>query len=190
MASARVLWALLGCAGPQLPQLPSSTCKKIMASKESLKPELGSHICAVPEAPRRRFPLINKLQLFLVVAILPIFGLWYHGVPGQLTTPLIESGKSGSNEQLVRSYNLTIGTRWMNQGRSLSLILNTAACLTDTDNSPDGGRWRPMLVCNGQTPCPTLFAEEGDIVELHVQNNNYAQSSIHWYVLIIVVLNS
>lgn len=47
-----------------------------------------------------------------------------------------------------------------------------------------------MLVCNGQTPCPTLFAEEGDIVELHVQNNNYAQSSIHWYVLIIVVLNS
>lgn len=40
-----------------------------------------------------------------------------------------------------------------------------------------------MLVCNGQTPCPTLYAEEGDIVELHVQNDLYAQSSIHWYVI-------
>lgn len=39
-----------------------------------------------------------------------------------------------------------------------------------------------MLVCNGQTPCPTLYAEEGDIVQLHVQNDLYAQSSIHWYV--------
>lgn len=38
-----------------------------------------------------------------------------------------------------------------------------------------------MLVCNGQTPCPTLYAEEGDIVQLHVQNDLYAQSSIHWY---------
>lgn len=39
-----------------------------------------------------------------------------------------------------------------------------------------------MLVCNGQTPCPTLFAEEGDIVELSVHNDLYAQSSIHWLV--------
>lgn len=44
-----------------------------------------------------------------------------------------------------------------------------------------------MLVCNGQTPCPTLYAEEGDIVQLHVQNDLYAQSSIHWYVSDIVV---
>jgi FtsP/CotA-like multicopper oxidase with cupredoxin domain len=39
-----------------------------------------------------------------------------------------------------------------------------------------------MLVCNGETPCPTLYAQEGDIVELHVHNDLYAQSSIHWYV--------
>lgn len=44
-----------------------------------------------------------------------------------------------------------------------------------------------MLVCNGQTPCPTLYAEEGDIVQLHVQNDLYAQSSIHWYVSDIVL---
>ncbi|KAI7774759.1 multicopper oxidase [Diaporthe eres] len=129
-----------------------------MESKGLLKSESDSQKCAVPEAPRR-FTSMNKLQLFLIVAILPAFGLWYHGMPARLATPLIESGKTGSDGQLVRSYNLSIGSRWMNQ---------------------DGGRWRPMLVCNGQTPCPTLYAEEGDIVQLHVQNDLYAQSSIHW----------
>lgn len=39
-----------------------------------------------------------------------------------------------------------------------------------------------MLVCNGETPCPTLLAEEGDLVQLTVHNDLYAQSSIHWYV--------
>ena len=39
-----------------------------------------------------------------------------------------------------------------------------------------------MLVCNGESPCPTLYAEEGDIVQLNIQNDLYAQSSIHWYV--------
>ncbi|KAK1659197.1 Cupredoxin [Colletotrichum godetiae] len=44
----------------------------------------------------------------------------------------------------------------------------------------DGGRWRVMFVCNGQTPCPTLYAEEGDLVALKVKSDVYAQSSIHW----------
>lgn len=44
----------------------------------------------------------------------------------------------------------------------------------------DGGVWRGILVCNGETPCPTLFAEEGDIVELNVHNDLFAQISIHW----------
>lgn len=59
---------------------------------------------------------MNKLQWFLIVAILPVFGLWYHGMPTRLATPLIDSGKTGSDAQLVRSYNLSIGQRWMNQG--------------------------------------------------------------------------
>lgn len=46
----------------------------------------------------------------------------------------------------------------------------------------DGGRWRVMFVCNGQSPCPTLYAEEGDLVELTVKSDIYAQSSIHWSV--------
>ncbi|KAJ0384441.1 hypothetical protein COL922a_008369 [Colletotrichum nupharicola] len=37
-----------------------------------------------------------------------------------------------------------------------------------------------MSVCNGQSPCPTLHAEEGDLVELTVKSDVYAQSSIHW----------
>lgn len=37
-----------------------------------------------------------------------------------------------------------------------------------------------MFVCNGQSPCPTLYAEEGDLVELTVKSDVYSQSTIHW----------
>ncbi|KAI1871212.1 uncharacterized protein JN550_004657 [Neoarthrinium moseri] len=66
---------------------------------------------------------------------------------------------SEKDARLVRKYHLQIGSRWMN---------------------PDGGRWRAMFVCNGQSPCPTLYAEEGDIVELTVHSDSYFQGSIHW----------
>lgn len=91
-----------------------------MASKELLKSESDLQTCALPEAARR-FTSMNKLQLFLIVAILPVFELWYHGTPAILSTPIIESGKTGSPGQLVRSYNLTVGSRWMNQGSRDSL---------------------------------------------------------------------
>ncbi|KAK2063681.1 Cupredoxin [Colletotrichum caudatum] len=61
--------------------------------------------------------------------------------------------------RLTREYTLQTGVRWMN---------------------PDGGRWRVMFVCNGQSPCPTLYAKEGDIVKLTVKSDVYSQSSIHW----------
>lgn len=35
-------------------------------------------------------------------------------------------------------------------------------------------------MCNGETPCPTLYAEEGDIVELNVHNDLFLPISIHW----------
>ncbi|RSL99250.1 hypothetical protein CDV31_012259 [Fusarium ambrosium] len=59
---------------------------------------------------------------------------------------------------MTRSYELETGVRWMN---------------------PDGGRWRVVFVCNGQSPCPTLYAEEGDMLEIAVRSDIYAQSSIH-----------
>ncbi|KAG7404716.1 Laccase abr2 [Fusarium oxysporum f. sp. rapae] len=59
---------------------------------------------------------------------------------------------------LVRSYHLETGVRWIN---------------------PDGGRWRVMFTCNGQTPCSILYAKEGDIVKLSVKSDIYTQSSIH-----------
>ncbi|KAK7958651.1 hypothetical protein PG988_013499 [Apiospora saccharicola] len=72
-------------------------------------------------------------------------------------------GRSRSSElkvdQVIRRYNLTVGARWMNL---------------------DGGFWRGILVCNGETPCPTLYAEEGDVVELNVHNDLFSQVSIHW----------
>ncbi|KAK1983965.1 Cupredoxin [Colletotrichum cereale] len=69
---------------------------------------------------------------------------------------------SGADQQVIRRYNLTVGARWMN-------LVGT-----------DGGYWRGIYVCNGESPCPTLFAEEGDIVELNVHNDLFGQVSIHW----------
>lgn len=45
-----------------------------------------------------------------------------------------------------------------------------------------------MFVCNGKSPCPTLTAEEGDLVELTVHSDSYLQSSIHWYVSAFIVV--
>ncbi|KAK2001456.1 Cupredoxin [Colletotrichum falcatum] len=47
-------------------------------------------------------------------------------------------------------------------------------------SAPHGGRWRVMFVCDGQSPCPMLYAEEGDIVHLTVKSDIYSQSSFHW----------
>ncbi|KJX93622.1 conidial pigment biosynthesis oxidase arb2 brown2 like protein [Zymoseptoria brevis] len=61
--------------------------------------------------------------------------------------------------QVVRRYNITVGVKWLNL---------------------DGGRWRPGFVCNGESPCPTLNAREGDQIELHTTNDLPTQLSIHW----------
>lgn len=114
-----------------------------MASKELLKSDSDSQTRAVPEAPRR-FTSMNKLQLFLIVAILPVFELWYHGMPTRLTTPLIESSKSGSDAQLVRSYNLTIGSRWMNQGSKDSLPSYLSPLFVLRPGTDNFSRWRSM----------------------------------------------
>ncbi|KAF4780665.1 hypothetical protein HER10_EVM0000708 [Colletotrichum scovillei] len=98
---------------------------------------------------------ISGLSTLLLLALT---GLWRNGYP--LTGLLGSWGRHSPSgqERLVREYTLQSGVRWMN---------------------PDGGRWRVMFVCNGQTPCPTLYAE-GDLVALTVKSDVYAQSSIHW----------
>ncbi|ORY67546.1 Cupredoxin [Pseudomassariella vexata] len=94
---------------------------------------------------------------FIVSAVVLALGLFNHDIFG-IQWPLWLYGKATQADQLVRHYNLEFGTRWMN---------------------PDGGRWRVMLTCNGESPCPTLYAEEGDLIALHLQNDMYAQNSIH-----------
>ncbi|KAK1449474.1 hypothetical protein CMEL01_08789 [Colletotrichum melonis] len=99
---------------------------------------------------------ISGLSTLLLLALT---GLGRNGYP--LTGLLGSWGRHNPSGQdrLMREYTLQSGVRWMN---------------------PDGGRWRVMFVCNGQTPCPTLYAEEGDLVALTVKSDVYAQSSIHW----------
>ncbi|OHE99676.1 hypothetical protein CORC01_05034 [Colletotrichum orchidophilum] len=91
--------------------------------------------------------------------LLALTGLWRNGYA--LSDLLGSWGKDTTSgpERLTRKYTLRTGVRWMN---------------------PDGGRWRVMFVCNGQTPCPTLHAQEGDLVEVTVKSDVYSQSSIHW----------
>lgn len=86
-----------------------------------------------------------------------------------------------SSNKITRQYNLTVGARWMNLGE-IRLPIRTACWNKAVADRcvPDGGVWRGILVCNGETPCPTLLAEEGDIVELNVHNDLFAQVSIHW----------
>ncbi|KAI8664833.1 hypothetical protein NCS56_00917400 [Fusarium sp. Ph1] len=79
--------------------------------------------------------------------------------------------------RLTRPYELGTGVRWMNPGKrpQAKPIYNTLTY------RQDGGRWRVMFVCNVQSPCPTLHAEEGDMLEIYVRSDIYVQSSIHLY---------
>ncbi|KAK1958708.1 multicopper oxidase [Colletotrichum sublineola] len=97
-----------------------------------------------------------------VYAIFFALSWWLHWPAIRGIGTLLKDGSCQDRDmadQVVRQYNLTIGARWMNL---------------------DGGFWRGILVCNGETPCPTLFAEEGDVLELNVHNDLFAQTSIHW----------
>ncbi|EXF84979.1 hypothetical protein CFIO01_02192 [Colletotrichum fioriniae PJ7] len=109
--------------------------------------------------PRNRYTRNVWLSGLSTLLLLALTGLWRNGYP--LTGLLGSWGRHNPSGQdrLMREYTLQSGVRWMN---------------------PDGGRWRVMFVCNGQTPCPTLYAEEGDLVALTVKSDVYAQSSIHW----------
>ncbi|KAK2037269.1 multicopper oxidase [Colletotrichum somersetense] len=109
------------------------------------------------QMPRRvRWTIPGVLIMFLALS-------WWLCSPNTYgLEPLLRKLSSHDQEisdQVVRRYNLTVGARWMNL---------------------DGGLWRGIFVCNGESPCPTLFAEEGDIVELNVHNDLFAQVSIHW----------
>jgi hypothetical protein len=100
-----------------------------MASKDFVKSDSVSQTPAVSEATQH-FTSFNKVYLFSVLAALTVFEFWYHGLPSRLEAPLIEHDRPGTSGQLVRSYNLQIGQRWMNQGlRRFILSLH----LTETD---------------------------------------------------------
>ncbi|KAK1857061.1 multicopper oxidase [Colletotrichum chrysophilum] len=88
-------------------------------------------------------------------------GFWRGDSPHHALLGVWNRLSSHKSDRLTRKYTIQSGVRWMNQDQ-------------------DGGRWRVMFVCNGQSPCPTLHAEEGDLVELTVKSDVYAQSSIHW----------
>ncbi|KAK1985309.1 Cupredoxin [Colletotrichum cereale] len=93
------------------------------------------------------------------LSLFALYGVWHRG---DWHSQLLGSWglqPTDRESRLTREYTLQTGVRWMN---------------------PDGGRWRVMSVCNGQSPCPTLYAEEGDIVHLTVKSDIYTQSSIHW----------
>ncbi|CUA71317.1 hypothetical protein RSOLAG22IIIB_09498 [Rhizoctonia solani] len=65
-----------------------------------------------------------------------------------------------TNEPTTREYNFTISVR---------------------EGAPDGF-YRPMLVANGQYPGPTIEANEGDTIIVHVKNEiPHVGTSLHWH---------
>ncbi|KZL77382.1 multicopper oxidase [Colletotrichum tofieldiae] len=104
-----------------------------------------SPICKISH--RARWSIAGLAAVFLALS----WGLHY-SIARKVEILIDQGGRHNdpSDNQVIRRYNLTVGARWMNL---------------------DGGFWRGIYVCNGETPCPTLFAEEGDIVELNVHND-------------------
>lgn len=101
--------------------------------------------------------------------------LGYLRFPSQFAPWIGKDDDPAGQGRLTRSYELESGVRWMNPGKQPQ----TKSIYNTLTYRQDGGRWRVMFVCNGQSPCPTLYAEEGDLLEISVRSDIYAQSSIH-----------
>ncbi|KAF6833859.1 multicopper oxidase [Colletotrichum plurivorum] len=114
-----------------------------------------------PSRPHKTRPQLTWLISGLVITLLTFS--WLLRSPLTRGIGFITRKHGGHHDatdsQVVRRYNLTVGARWLNL---------------------DGGFWRGVYVCNGEAPCPTLLAEEGDVVELNVHNDLFGQVSIHW----------
>lgn len=152
--------------------LPLYDCDHVCIHPESnmekedcnlLQPESAKARPAKSSLLKRSLQALSVSLLGYVVWLLVIS---HSPLPSTLRSlvSLADDGRHNNNplstpSPLIRTYNLTLGARWLNL---------------------DGGRWRPMFVCNGESPCPTLLAKEGDEVHLHVTNDLGAQVSLHW----------
>lgn len=56
-------------------------------------------------------------------------------------------------------YNLTLSQSWRN---------------------PDGGHWRPLFIGNSESPFATINCHEGDILNIHIQNDLGFPTNLHW----------
>lgn len=66
----------------------------------------------------------------------------------------------GCVQAKTRSYNLTISIAW-----------------SSTD-----GHGRPAFMMNGQTPGPLIEADEGDEIEVFLDNQLAFETTMHWFV--------
>lgn len=65
-----------------------------------------------------------------------------------------------AQSKTTRRYNFTITSQW----------------------SADDGHGRPVFAINGQTPGPVIEAEEGDEIEVFLDNQLAFETTMHWYV--------
>lgn len=59
----------------------------------------------------------------------------------------------------VRKYNFTISLQWMKLD----------------------GHGRPVFAINGQSPGPVIEADEGDEIQVFLDNQLAAETTMHWY---------
>lgn len=65
-----------------------------------------------------------------------------------------------AQSKTTRRYNFTITNQW----------------------SADDGHGRPVFAINGQTPGPVIEADEGDEIEVFLDNQLAFETTMHWYV--------
>ncbi|KAK5279004.1 hypothetical protein LTR55_012422, partial [Exophiala xenobiotica] len=78
----------------------------------------------------------------------------------------------------TRSYELTLSTGIRSPGKPERMIF-----IALSDIEPDGFA-REVYLINNQQPGPLIEAEEGDDLEIFVQNDLPVEATIHWHGLL------
>jgi len=82
--------------------------------------------------------------------------------------------------QMLRPQQVLFFLWWLNIQRVTGALRSYNLTIHEGDRAPDGV-WRKVYLINGQQPGPLIEAEEGDELEIFVQNDLPVEQTIHWH---------
>ncbi|KAI0859389.1 Cupredoxin [Xylaria cubensis] len=135
-----------------------------MDQKSSIQPPL-------PQLRRAAWPGSYPRSFWVLVILLPtvICGLFYQ-YSGEFFGYIRPSLQDISEE----------ATQYFGSDR-VSETIKHHLTLAISWRNLDGGYWRPVFTGNDKSPIATIEADEGDILEIVIQNENLLPISIHWF---------